>query len=135
MIDLWDSLARTISALAVVLLLMGLVAWVARRVLGQRNVLTGAAPMVQVLANTYLAPRKSIALVSIAGEYLIIGMTATDLVPLGRIDDHQKVQMFLADSARSGNTSFLAPSSSGPANWFQHLSETLRQTKKGGHEE
>ena len=135
MIDLWDSLARTISALAVVLLLMGLVAWGARRVLGSRGTLSGATPLVQVLANTYLAPRKSIALVSIAGEYLIVGMTATDLVPLGRIDDQQKVQTFLADSARSGNASLLAPSTAGPATWLQHLADTLRQPKKGSHDE
>lgn len=135
MIDLWDSLARTVSALAVVLLLMGLVAWGARRMVGARGGLPGATPLVRVLANTYLAPRKSIALVSVAGEYLIVGMTATDLVPLGRIDDQQKVQTFLAESARSGSASLVTPSSTGPAAWLQQLSDSLRQTTKGGHDE
>ena len=40
MIEVWDSIARTLMALALVLLLMGAVAWVARRVLAHR----GAAP-------------------------------------------------------------------------------------------
>jgi len=54
---------------------------------------------------------------------------------LGRIDDQQKVQTFLADSTRSGNASLLASSTAGPVTWFQHLSDTLRQPKKGGHDE
>lgn len=135
MTDLWDSLARTVSALAVVLLLMGLVAWGARRVLGGRSGLPGATPLVQVVANTHLEPRKSIALISIAGEYLIVGLTATDLVPLGRIDDRQRVQALLAESARSGASSLLTPSASGPSTWLHQISDAFRQTKKGGHDE
>lgn len=135
MIDLWDSLARTVFALAVVLLLMGLAAWGARRMVGARGGVAGAPALIHVVATTYLAPRKSIALVSVAGEYLVVGMTANDLVPLGRIDDQQKVESFLAESARSGSASLVPPSASGPAAWLQQCSGAFRQTKKGGHDE
>jgi flagellar protein FliO/FliZ len=33
---------------------------------------------------------------SVAGEYLIVGTTATDLVPLGRLDDSGHLQALLA---------------------------------------
>lgn len=135
MIDLWDSLARTVSALAVVLLLMALVAWGARRLLGVRSGVSGSPALMQVVATTYLAPRKSIALVSVAGEYLLVGMTANDLVPLGRMDDPSKVETFLAESAHSGAASLLTPSASDPSAWMQQLSDRFRQAKKGGHDE
>jgi flagellar protein FliO/FliZ len=97
-IDLWDSLLRTASALAIVLALMGLLAWAARRVLGSRIGMAGAGPLVRVVASGCIAPRKTIALVSVAGEYLIVGATANDLIDLGRVGDPAKVQALLAAS-------------------------------------
>ena len=41
MIDLWESLFRTVSALAIVLVLMGIVAVTVRRVMGQRLGIAG----------------------------------------------------------------------------------------------
>lgn len=96
MIDLWESLFRTVSALAIVLVLMGIVAVAVRRLMGQRLGIAGGRPLVRVLASSYIAPRKTIALVSVAGEYLIVGTTATDLVPLGRISDSEELRELLA---------------------------------------
>lgn len=95
-IDLWESLFRTISALAIVLVLMGIVTLTVRRVMGSRLGIAGGRPLIRVLASNYIAPRKTIALVSVAGEYLIVGTTATDLVPLGRINDSAELQELLA---------------------------------------
>ncbi|MFY4730795.1 FliO/MopB family protein [Nitrospira sp. BLG_2] len=95
MIDLWESLFRTVSALAIVLVLMGIVAVTVRRLMGQRMGIAGGRPLVRVLASSYIAPRKTIALVSVAGEYLIVGTTATDLVPLGRITDSSELRELL----------------------------------------
>ena len=106
MIDLWESLFRTVSALAIVLVLMGIVAVTVRRVMGQRLGIAGGRPLVRVLASSYIAPRKTIALVSVAGEYLIVGTTATDLVPLGRISDSTELRelLALADERPSADT-------------------------------
>jgi len=86
-IDLWESLFRTVSALAIVLVLMGIATVIFRRVMGHRLGVVGRRPLVQVLATGYLAPRKTVSLVSVAGEYLIVGTTATDLVSLRRLPD------------------------------------------------
>lgn len=135
MIDLWESLFRTLSALAIVLVLMGLAAVVARRLMGNRLGLVGVRPLVQVLASGYIAPRKAIALVSVAGEYLIVGTTATDLVPLGRVSDSTKVQelLALAASAPSATT----PSTPQPvfASWLHYLPVGSFQDYKGSHGE
>ncbi|MCS6304671.1 MAG: flagellar biosynthetic protein FliO [Nitrospira sp.] len=106
MIDLWESLFRTVSALVIVLVLMGIVAVTVRRVMGQRLGIAGGRPLVRVLASSYIAPRKTIALVSVAGEYLIVGTTATDLVPLGRISDSAELRelLALADERPSADT-------------------------------
>jgi flagellar protein FliO/FliZ len=119
-IDLWDSLIRTASALAIVLVLMGLLAWAARRVMGNRLGMAGLGPrpLVQVLASGYIGPRKSIALVSVAGEYLIVGTTATDLVPLGRVNDSSTLQALLASSPATASPA--APSTL-LASWLQCL--------------
>lgn len=121
MIDLWESLIRTAAALGIVLLLMGLLALVARRVMGSRLAAPGGGPgpLVRVLGSGYIGPRKTITLVSVAGEYLIVGTTATDLVPLGRIDDSGKLQAVLA----SGSTASSHPvtPSAMLASWVQHL--------------
>ncbi|MFO0707432.1 MAG: flagellar biosynthetic protein FliO [Nitrospira sp.] len=131
MIDVWESIARTIVALAVVLALMGLATWAARRVLGQRSGIAGAAPIVHVLATGYLAPRKSIAVVSVAGEYFVVGMTADNLIPLGRLDNREQIGSLLADTTTSQTTD---GSMANPlqTDWFQHLLRSFRSVKKDG---
>ncbi|OQW35803.1 MAG: hypothetical protein A4E19_16275 [Nitrospira sp. SG-bin1] len=104
MIDLWESLFRTVAALAVVLALMGLVTLAVRRWMGPRLGIAGGRPLVRVLASGYIAPRKTIALVSVAGEYLIVGTTATDLVPLGRLSDSAELRELLAPTRENPST-------------------------------
>jgi len=41
--------------------------------------------------------------VSIAGELLIIGATATDLIPLGRVRNAERVQQLMPHAASSGH--------------------------------
>jgi len=124
--DFWDSLVRTGSALAVVLGLMAVLAWGARRALGQRAGSAGAGPLVRVVASGYIGPRKTIALVSVAGDYLIVGATANDLVDLGRVTDPAAVQALLTSSG--------SVSSPTPSTPFAVVSSWLdRLAPAGGH--
>lgn len=120
-IDLWDSVFRTLSALAIVLVLMGIVAIVVRRVMGQRLGMAGGRPLVRVLASGYIAPRKTISLVSVAGEYLIVGTTATDLISLGRLNDSTELQQLLAGSGESSSTETAPVRQEPVASWLRHL--------------
>lgn len=103
MVDFWDSFIRMASALALVLALIGGLVVLVRRFAGTRLCAPVSTPIVQVLGSGYIGPRKTISLVSVAGEFLIVGMTPTDLVSLGHITDRERVQQFLstATSARS----------------------------------
>jgi flagellar protein FliO/FliZ len=134
-IDIWESLLRTLSALAIVLVLMGLLAIAARRVMGNRLGLVGTRPLVHVLASGYVAPRKTIALVSVAGEYLIIGATATDLVPLGRVSDAAKVQELLASTAVDPSSTPASAPRSLFASLIQQLPTGSFSKDKGSHGE
>jgi len=99
-VDFGETFIRMISALAVVLGLMMVLAAAARRWLGGRGLALGSAkgepPLVQVLGTGYLGPRKSVTLVAVAGDLLIVGSTADRLVPLGRVSDPVQIRRVLA---------------------------------------
>ena len=103
--DFWDSVFRMLSALAVVLALMMIVVAIARRVMGTRFCAAASAPLVRVLSTGYVGPRKTISIVSVAGELLIIGATATDLIPLGRVHNLEGVGHLLPPTASSESQS------------------------------
>lgn len=133
MIDLWESLFRTVSALAIVLVLMGIVAVMVRRLMGQRLGIAGGRPLVRVLASGYIAPRKTITLVSVAGEYLIVGATATDLVPLGRINDSAELRELLALTVENPSTETAPAQQEIFASWLRRLPLGVFHGKKGTH--
>jgi len=95
-IDFWDSFIRMVSALALVLALIGGLVYLIRRFTGTRLGAPVSAQVVQVLASGYIGPRKTISLVSVAGEFFAVGMTQTELVSLGHIPDRERVQQFLS---------------------------------------
>ena len=97
MIDFWDSFIRMASALALVLGLIGGLVLLVRRFGGARLSAPVSAQIVQVIGSGYIGPRKTISLVSVAGEFLVVGMTPTELVSLGHITDRERVQQFLSE--------------------------------------
>ena len=133
MIDLWESLFRTVAALAIVLVLMGVVAVMVRRVMGQRLGVAGGRPLVRVLASSYIAPRKTIALVSVAGEYVIVGTTATDLVPLGRISDSAELRELLSLTSENASMEAAPVSQDKFASWVRRLPLGALNHNKGIH--
>jgi flagellar protein FliO/FliZ len=130
-IDFWESLLRTLSALAVVLVLMAAATMAVRRLLGRRLGTPGRQALVRVVASGYIAPRKTISLVSVAGEYLIVGATATDLVPLGRVGDSGKVRELLASTAPDSSPAAPSIPQSVFAPWLQCLPANVFQRRKG----
>jgi flagellar protein FliO/FliZ len=132
-IDFWESLLRTLSALAIVLVLMGVVAMAARRLMSHRLGQTGRHQLIRVVASGHIAPRKTIALVSVAGEYLIVGATATDLVPLGRVSDSARVEELLASAAPGASSSMASLPQSALMSWLHSLSANVVQRDKEHH--
>jgi len=125
-------MGRTLLALGAVLLLMGAVAWIARRVLAQRVGMSGGTPLIQVVANSYLAPRQSIALVAIAGQYFAVGVTSETLIPLGRIEATESLTTLVASSTPTGIPCGISPRSLLSTEWWQEVTKVFGQGKQGG---
>ncbi|MCW5799742.1 MAG: FliO/MopB family protein [Nitrospira sp.] len=99
--EMWESVVRMVSALGVVLaLILGLLAVVKSRV-GQRFLPVGGAPLIKVLGSGSVGSRKQVMLVAVAGEVLILGTTATDLIALGKVTDPEQVKRLLLDASSS----------------------------------
>jgi flagellar protein FliO/FliZ len=97
--EIWESVVRMVSALGVVLaLILGLLAVVKSRV-GQRFLPVAGAPLVKILGSGSLGSRKHVMVVAVAGEVLILGTTATDVVPLGKVTDPEQVKRLLVDAS------------------------------------
>jgi len=96
--DLWESMVRMASALGIVLALILALLAVARSAVGRRLLPIGGTPLVKVLGSGQLGARKQIMLVAVAGEVLILGTTANDLIPLGKITDPDRLKTLLTDS-------------------------------------
>ncbi len=83
--DLWDSTVRMLSALAAVVGIMVVVLYVAKRVLQKRGGWLSSGPMMQILGNLYLGGKKSITVVEVGGEVLVVGATPGDTVLLSKM--------------------------------------------------
>ena len=92
-------MVRMASALGVVLALILALLAVARSSVGRRLLPVGGTPLIKILGNGHLGSRKQIMLVAVAGEVLILGTTATDLVLLGTITDPEQLKTLLSDSS------------------------------------
>ncbi|MCC6141092.1 MAG: flagellar biosynthetic protein FliO [Nitrospira sp.] len=132
MVDVWESMGRTVAALGAVLLLMGAVAWVARRVFAQRIGTPGGTALIHVVANSYVAPRQSIALVAIAGQYFAVGVTSETLIPLGRVDATEQLASLVSSSSQASAPYGLSSRNLLSTEWWQDVTKTFGQGKQGG---
>jgi len=79
------------GALIIVLMVMGGVAALVKRfVVDQGGV--GGAPALRLMGGLRLGPGKSVILVELAGEVLVLGATAKELTLLTRIDDPHRIE-------------------------------------------
>ena len=108
--EMWESVIRMVSSLGIVLaLILGLLALTRSRI-AQRFLPAGGAQLVKILGSGPLGSRKHVMVVAVAGEVLILGTTATDLVPLGKVTDPELVQRLLSDASLASNTPCVAQS-------------------------
>ncbi len=78
------------GALIAVLLLMGGAAALVKQYLGRPGGI-GGAPALGIVGGLRLGPGKSVILVELAGEVLVLGATAKELTLLTKVDDPQRI--------------------------------------------
>jgi flagellar protein FliO/FliZ len=100
--ELWDSAVRMVASLAVVLaMILGLLA-LAKTMMGRRWFGQPSTPLIRILGSSYVGPRKHVLVVAVAGEVLILGATATELVPLGRLTDPEHIKQAMSQAGPGG---------------------------------
>ncbi|MCC6544145.1 MAG: flagellar biosynthetic protein FliO [Nitrospirae bacterium] len=88
------SFIKMVTALGIVLSLLFAIVYLVKKYLGKKIGLSGQDQKIRVVTSTYLGPKKSIALVEIAGEKIVVGVTATHismLTKLGKDEDFVEV--------------------------------------------
>lgn len=88
--NFYDNDFQIVLAVAVVVGLLLIVTLISRRIFGNRSVVGMNDAMVQILATGSLGSDKTISLVAVAGELILIGATSTHLVSLGQIRNREQ---------------------------------------------
>jgi len=86
-VDPFWNLVKVGASLLLVLGIMALTAYAAKRFLGSKLGLWRSQPLIQVLATTYLGPKKEIAVIEVGKEYLVVGITPTQISLLTRLEE------------------------------------------------
>jgi flagellar protein FliO/FliZ len=90
---------KMLYTLALVLALMFFIFYVFKKVVLKNSVLGGNDRLVKVLSTGYLGPKKTIALVDVAGEVLVLGISDGNITLLTQIHDEEQIEKI-----KGGNT-------------------------------
>lgn len=100
--DLMSSGMKMFSMLAVVLAVMFFIFYLFKKFVLKNGLLGAGGKWVKVLATGMLAPKKSIALVEVAGEILVLGISQNHIALLSTIRDEEKIQKMKSENGNSG---------------------------------
>ncbi|MFQ5431981.1 MAG: flagellar biosynthetic protein FliO [Nitrospinota bacterium] len=90
--SLGESLVKVGGALAVVLAMVLILAFAAKRYLAGAETALGTKKQLKVLSSHFIGVKKSVTLVEIAGEILALGVTNENINLLARYDDPEKIE-------------------------------------------
>lgn len=90
--DLFSASLKMASTLGLVLGLMFIVFHLFKKFGLKNSVFGGEGKPIKVLSTGFLAPRKSIALVEVAGDVLVIGISNDQISLLGNVQDPEKIE-------------------------------------------
>jgi len=90
--SLGESLVKVGGALAVVLAMVLILAFTAKRYLAGAETALGTKKQLKVLSSHFIGVKKSVTLVEIAGEILALGVTNENINLLARYDDPEKIE-------------------------------------------
>ncbi|MFQ5672376.1 MAG: flagellar biosynthetic protein FliO [Nitrospinales bacterium] len=100
--DLVSSGITMFSMLAVVLALVFFVFYLFKKFVLKNGLLGGNGKLIKVLGTGMIAPRKTIALVEVAGEVLVLGISNDQIALLSTIRDGKKIEQIKKENGSSG---------------------------------
>ena len=104
--DIWLAGVKTLAMLSIVLGCLILVIYLMKRFFYQRNGL-GQGNLIRVLSTHHVTPKGRVALIDVAGEKLLIGITSENITCLGKIEPSQDLdRLEAAEKKTTGNRLF-----------------------------
>jgi len=89
--DMYAAAVKTFSVLFIILAVILTVFWLIKRFRPKGSGLMGGDRWIRVIAATYIAPKKMVTLVEVAGEILVLGLTGDHISVLTKITNEQMI--------------------------------------------
>lgn len=93
--SLWSSALRMVSTLAFVVGLMFLIFHLFKKWMGKQGMFGGGEKSIRVISTGFLGPKKSIAMVEVAGRVLILGVANDQITLLSSLENEDEVERIL----------------------------------------
>ena len=123
-----DGLGRMVLGTVIVLIVIGVVAWVARRVLpGQGRAQAG---VIRQVGGVHLGPRERVVVLEVAGRWLVVGVSPGQMTALGEVPAVQASTTIAEDDALTAESAAVDPQASFSVRLQQAMQHTLQQTVK-----
>ncbi len=100
---LFSASLKMASTLGLVLGLMFIIFHLFKKFGLKNSVFGGEGKPIKVLSTGFLAPRKSIALVEVAGDVLVIGISNDQISLLGNVQDPERIEQIKGSIHKKGN--------------------------------
>ncbi|MDY7031479.1 MAG: flagellar biosynthetic protein FliO [Thermodesulfobacteriota bacterium] len=91
-VNLFSSTLKMIGSLAFVLAGILVTYWVVKKFLLKNSGVFSGGHLIRTLATSYLGQKKSVSIVEVAGELLILGVTSNHISLLTKIEDKERVE-------------------------------------------
>ena len=100
---------KTFTMFALVLALMFLIFFVFKKYVLKNTIFGGNEKFVRVLGSGFLGPKKSVVMVEVAGEVLVLGISNDNISLLTQIQDKEKIEEIKASKKEVNEGSFWNP--------------------------
>ena len=93
---------RMVVMLSLVLALIFVIFFLFKKFVLKNTLFGGGEKIIKVLSTGYLAPKKNIALVEVAGEILVLGISNDNISLLANIDDEHRIERIKNSQSKPG---------------------------------
>lgn len=136
--DFYSTAIRTFSILSILLAVILIGSYLVRRLWPKGSRLMGNNRWIRVVAASYIAPKKTISLVEVAGEMLVLGLTDSQITMLTKISDEHTIGRLQQYQDKTSEKSYVYRSFKFFANGCQDGGEEgagfLREMTSDSHE-
>lgn len=117
------ALVKGLGALFIILALIYGFVWILRFFMNKKSFGNPTSDQIRVLSTTYIAPKKSVALLQVYEKAILIGVSEDSMTTLTELDEEGEWKQLIRVER---------PNSEGESSFSQKLSKALRQTVSKG---